>query len=163
MDRRDFLKGVGATTVAGGAYGVYAGIIDTDTIRDKIQELELPNGGGDSDPMHQKFGVLADPFEQLEWNTNGHFTLTIASDHNIDGFGVKHEKVEEDNYDSYTFFREVPFAGGEVTVDFEAQLDTVYPTREFTLVGAGGDSSGVHGFSRRDYYHTEFHCPRKCG
>lgn len=89
--------------------------------------------------LSEEFGMFSGPFEKVEWTLQGQLIVTIVEDHEMDGLGIKHEKVEIDDYDGYTCFVGVPIAGGEVPIDFVEELEQVYPNRSFTLVAMEGD------------------------
>ncbi len=129
MERRNLLLALGC--VAGGGYAVGTQDID-------IASLSFGKTGNSSNPMETTFSSLSGSFEKLVWDENGRFTVTIAEETDMDGFGVRHELVDGDDYDGYTLFHEVEQFGGEVTVDFESSLDTTYPSRSFSLVGLKG-------------------------
>lgn len=135
MKRRSVLGVI--VVAAGGGYAAATQDIGLNKL--DVANKTLGSQETETNPMHKTFGSFSGGFNELQWQEDGSFTLTISQDADMDGFGVRHTAVSADDYDGYTLFREVGRFGGEVTVDFASELEVTYPSRSFKLVGLRGN------------------------
>lgn len=145
MNRREAVLGLGSLAAGAVGYGTYMGDIEPSDLRTiqnstNPESTESDTGGG----MTQEFGMFSGGFEKIKWSTNGVLAITISDDHQMDGFGIRHEKVGADDYNDYLTWEEVSLDGGRFTVNFESELTDTYPSRNFTLASAEGEFGFVN-------------------
>lgn len=145
MNRREAVVGLGSLAAGVLGYGTYRGDISRSQLR-PLQNTSNPDSANQQTKsgMTQEFGMFSGGFVKVEWTEKGDLYVTISDDHEMDGFGIRHEKVGADDYNDYLYWDEVSLNGGRVKVDFNTELDGEYPTRNFILASADGDFGFVN-------------------
>lgn len=146
--RRRLLYALGAAGLGGAGFlagqnenQVQAAIADVENAS-KTSGLgnvsQLGIGGGGNQTLQKRF-TFSSEFEKIEWTETGTLYVHIPEQHDMDGFGVRHEY--HDSPDMDFFARSVDAFGTVVDLPFIQKIansSVSFPTRRFKLVAYEG-------------------------